>query len=185
MSLLYNRSKGIKMGLMAIEDQQRRQQMVAQAPPKKGMSRRFAITGIVVLLVLNAGAVYWLYAQAKASANSITSATSNSSRFTLPGISSSASLPTSDVAGEDLAGLQRYKGAVRTKFDNSSGVTTIEYQSKDPASTILGFYKSELAQNDWILLYSSPTKIIFSQGDKKITIEVAVQNGVTTFTVTT
>jgi hypothetical protein len=149
------------------------------------MSRRFAITGIVVLLILNGGAIYWLYTQAKASAESVTSATSNSSRFSLPGINSSASLPTSDVSGQEITGLQRYTGAVRTKFANSAGVTKIEYQSKDPASTILAFYKTQLAKNGWILLYSSPTKIIFSKDGKKITVEAAVQNGVTTFTVTT
>jgi len=171
---------------MAIEDEKRRKQLAAIEPPqKKGwLSKRLAITLIITLLVLNLGLLYFLYSKVKASADSLSTA-ETPGRFSLPGINNSGNVPTTDVAGEDIAtGVTRYKISVRTKYEVASGVTTVTYQTRNPASLVLGYYKTELAKNNWILQYSDNSQIIFSRNNQILTLKVSTQNGVTTFIMT-
>lgn len=172
------------MGLMAIEDQKRKEQGLnraqGQAKPKKGLSKKFVIVSILILLILNGGVIYWMFVKAKASADSLNSATTSS--FSLKDIGN-AKLPSQDVVGDEIPALERYKGAIRTKYDNASGIISVEYQSKDPANLVLGFYKTQLAKSSWIVNSISPTKIVYQKNNKKISIETSSLKGITTFTI--
>lgn len=172
------------MGLMAIEDAKRRQQMAAQVPlQKKGwLSKKLAVTLILLLVVLNGGAVFWLYLKAKASADSLAAA-DNPGRFSIPGITNTGRVPTTDVEGNDIeTGVTRYPSLIRTKYTANGANITVEYQTKNPATIILGYYKTELVKNNWILLYADNNKVIFMKNGQQLTLQTSTQNGVTTLT---
>lgn len=172
---------------MAIEDQQKRikaqqaqAQELNQVHPKKGISRRLVISLILILVVLNGGIIYWMFVKAKASADSLGTATNSS--FSLKDIGS-AKLPSQDVEGVEISGIQRYRGAVRTKYDSFGGVISAEYQTKDPVNLVLGYYKTQLAKNNWIIVSSNQVKIVFQKESKNISVEASAQKGITTFTI--
>ncbi|OGD57116.1 hypothetical protein A2V71_01630 [Candidatus Berkelbacteria bacterium RBG_13_40_8] len=155
------------MGLMAVEEQQRHRQMMAVAPPKKGLSKRFVVTSIIILLVLNLGVIGWFYFKIKASAESATTSSENATTFSSL---TTAKLPDEDVAGQDLAGLEKYKGAVRTFYEKDLNSIILEYKINASPSLILNFYKSELTSQNWILQNSKTDYVLFVKEKAKIEI---------------
>lgn len=155
------------MGLMKVEEQSRLTRM--PPPQRKGLSKRFVVTAIIILVVLNLGAVSWFYFKVKASAESATVAAENATTFS--SATTDAKLPTEDVTGQDLAGLERYKSAVRTFYNKGTNSITLEYKVNVPASLILNFYKSQLATQNWILQNSKQDSTSFIKEKAKIEIE--------------
>jgi hypothetical protein len=142
-----------------------------QVKPKRTWPKRLLLSMIVLLLLINAGAVYFIYYKAKVMAESASSAVKNPSIFSGAGLGSA--LPGSDVAGQDITGVGRYQGSVRTSYSVSGGVTTVEYQTKDSPTAVLTYFKTQLASNGWILEKASNTDIKFSYGASIITISTS------------
>ena len=168
------------MGLMKVEEQRRISQM--PPPQKRGLSKRFVVTVIIILATLNLGAVGWFYFKMRASAESATTAAENATTFS--SATTTTKLPNEDVAGQDLAGLERYKGAIRTFYEKDSNNSVIfEYKVNAPASLILNFYKSQLAGQNWILQNSKTDSASFIKEKAKIEIFTLENksNKITTF----
>ncbi len=167
--------------MMKVEEQRHLSQM--PPPQKRGLSKRFVVTAIIILVVLNLGVVSWFYFKMKASAESATTAAENATTFST---ATNTKLPNEDVVGQDLAGLERYQGAIRTFYENDLNSITLEYKSKDAASLILNFYKSQLASQNWILQNSEQDSAIFIKEKAKIEIETIENKSdkITTFKIT-
>lgn len=147
------------------------------------MSKRLALTLILILVIVNVAAAGFLFYRFKVSADEI--ATSATNAVTQKSANSKNGLPQTDVAGEDPAELGRYPGSMRTAFTKNENSTIIEYQSKDQANLVLGYYKSRLALANWILEDAGPAKIEFSRDNQKIIIEAnADSKGITTYKIT-
>jgi hypothetical protein len=67
--------------------------------------------------------------------------------------SSAASLPSSDVSGEDIARLPRYPGSVRTEhevtLDDRFRLTVVEYFADDELDAVRAFYQDVIDRHGW------------------------------------
>jgi len=61
----------------------------------------------------------------------------------------SAVSAVNDVKGKDLPDVPRYNGSVRTSYQDSNNSTTIVYQTSDPYSKVVEFYKSTMQQKGY------------------------------------
>lgn len=152
------------------------------------MSKRFAIGVILILLVLNLGVGYFIFYKAKASADTLTSsaseAASSATSQNLLNLNK-ADLPSSDVEGEDPAGITRYKGSVRSAYNNDNGKVVVEYKVVAAPNVVLSYYKTQLAENNWILEKAASETAEFAKDSQLIDIEAKIdQAGITTFTIT-
>ncbi len=137
-------------------------------------------TGLVILLfVLEVGGGYFLH-RAKSSLDSITSAVHivSSQNDANP-----EQLPIEDVAGADVPGITRFSALVRTKYQQSAGLTTVEYQTHYPVNQIISYYKSQLAKNDWVLDYAKEGEASFTKADQKIIVSAKNNKGITYLTI--
>ena len=140
--------------------------------PKSSWSKRILITAILFLIVLNGGAVYFIYHKSKVLADSATNAATNAQTFS--GFGQGKALPAADVAGEDISPLGKYKGSIRTSYQKTDNKITVEYQTKDTPQAVLTFYKNLLAyNNDWVLEESTVDHITFSKNGSFITVSVS------------
>jgi len=130
--------------------------------------RRLIITAIIILTVVNIGFVYFIYYKAKVLAESATDAAKNAETFS--GFGKGKDLPTADVAGQDIDGVGRYKGSIRTKYLKEDNQTVIEYQTKDTSKLVLGYFKTQLANAGWILQESDNDSVTFHKENSFITI---------------
>jgi hypothetical protein len=66
---------------------------------------------------------------------------------------STASLPGSDVSGEDFARLPRYPGSVRTEYeltrDDAFRLTAVEYFADHDLDAVRGFYQTVISEHGW------------------------------------
>lgn len=158
------------------------------------MSKRLVIFLIIILVVLNLGFVGFLYYKMKVSASEIALSAdaavndaTNSKKSTnlLKLTLGKSEIPKADVAGVDVPGLTRYRDDVRSSYNqNTNGTVTAEYKTTAAANVILSYYKTQLAENDWILLSADSAKIVFTKDKKNITITAATNsNGITTYSV--
>ena len=159
------------------------------------MSKRFAITLIIVLVALNLGFVWFAYSKIKTSASGLTSSANSAASSTADSTSFVNSLklslgkkeiPAADLAGNDLGGLTRTRGDVRSGFtQNANGTATAEYKTTTAANIILSYYRTQLARSSWIMQSATDEKIVFSKDNQIITISASTNsNGITTYTVT-
>lgn len=159
------------------------------------MSKRLAVSLIVILLVVNLGFIGFAYYKAKVSASEVVSSASTAVNSTSENKSLSNTLklnlakkeiPTADVVGQDLGGLIRPRGDIRSSYkQNTDGTFSAEYKTTTAANVILSYYKTQLAKNNWILQSSTLGKIVFIKASQIITITATTDsNGVTTYTVT-
>ena len=142
-----------------------------QSRPRSKWPKRLLVTAILILIVLNGWAVYFIYHKTKVLAESATNAASNAQTFS--GFGQGKSLPAADVAGEDVTGINRYKGSIRTSYQKINNKTTIEYQTKDTAQAVLTFFKTQLASDSWILEEARSDSITFLKNNSLITISVS------------
>lgn len=155
----------------------------------KYMSKRFALTMIFVLFLLNLGVGFGLYYQAKVSADSLASsakdaANNATSQNFLKFGQIVGKMPKTDTEGKDISGIIRYKGSIRTGYKEAAGITTVEYKILVPANVVLGYYKTQLARGSWVLEDSSSEKITFSKEKEKITISILdTTDGITTYNI--
>jgi len=140
--------------------------------PRSVWPQRLMITAIMILLVLNAGAVYFIYYKSKVLAESAEDAATNAQTFS--GFGQGKALPAADVAGEDVSPLGKYKGSVRTAYQKTDNKVTVEYQTKDSPQAVLTFYKNLLAyNNDWVLEESTVDHITFSKDGSFVTVSAS------------
>jgi len=151
------------------------------------MKKGLWITLIVVLFLvgLASGVIYWSFVKTKDIANSALDAAKNAQSVTTPKPSPSISstpvglsLPSADVAGEDLLDVPRYSGSMRAAYDkNDDGtVVNLEYVSSASAKEILDFYKKTLPNSDWILRAGDNLGLTFSKTGADLTIEIVEEN---------
>jgi hypothetical protein len=57
--------------------------------------------------------------------------------------------PAQDVGGEDVAGMPRYPGMMRTAYRNVAGRRTVTYQGRADFADVLRFYREEAQRNGW------------------------------------
>jgi len=153
------------------------------------VSKKTAIIFLVILIVLNIGVGYFIFYSARSKADELTASakvaasnasTQNDTKFNLTG-----TLPKEDAVGEDPIGLTRYKGAIRTVYTKADdGAINIEYKVLAPVNVVLGYYKTQLAKNNWILNSSAADSIIFTKETQKATMTAVTAKGVTIYTLT-
>lgn len=152
------------------------------------MSKKLAVTIIIILLVLNLGVGYFLYFSIRAKADSITTSakdaasTATTQNASLFGLNTSG-LPKSDVEGVDPAGITRYPKAIRSVYTKQDGAETVEYKVLAPVNVVLAYYKTQLAKNDWVINFSSSDTIVFNKAAQKISITGVNKSGITTYTI--
>lgn len=57
--------------------------------------------------------------------------------------------PAQDVGGDDVAGMPRYPGMVRTAYRNVEGRRTVTYQGRADFANVLQFYLDATQRNGW------------------------------------
>jgi hypothetical protein len=157
------------------------------------MKKSWWIALIVVLFIVGfaGGVIYWSFVKTKNIANSALDAAKNIQTLTTPtpslSISSTPvalSLPTADVPGQDLPDIPRYKGSMRTAYDqNDDGSeVNLEYVASASAQEILDFYKKTLVEKGWTLFAEGFHNLNFSQGETDVSIEIVeANNGLTQY----
>lgn len=72
-----------------------------------------------------------------------------------PEVSSVESVPEEDVPGEDVAGLPRYPGSVRVKYEShdlgDARVREVGYVTEGRLGEVEDFYERRLGENGWSL----------------------------------
>lgn len=143
---------------------------------------------MLILLVLNIGAGYFLFYSTKIKADGLTSSAKNaagrvtSQNASLFGLDTS-DLPKTDVTGNDPAGITRYQKAMRSAYTKSdNGTETAEYKVLAPVNVVLVYYRTQLAKNNWILNSASDSAILFTKDAQQISISGTNVSGVTTYT---
>lgn len=151
------------------------------------MKKNLWITLIVVLFIVGfaGGVIYWSFVKTKNIATSALDAAKNAQSVTTPTPSPSISstpialsLPTADVAGEDLPDMPRYKGSMRTAYDKNDDGTEVnlEYIVSSGSKAILDFYKKTLVDNGWILFAEGSQNLNFSKSQTDVSIEIMEEN---------
>lgn len=158
------------------------------------MSKRLAITLIIILLLLNltfAGFIFYKFKTSvnglTASADSAASSTANSTSVAnlLKLTVGKIEMPKVDVSGQDPVGIIRHRGDIRSGYlQNSNGTTAIEYKTTTAKNVVLSYYRTQLAKNNWIFQNATSDQIIFSKEGRVATISASTSsNGITTYTV--
>lgn len=153
------------------------------------MSKRFAVSTILVCLALNIGFGYFIYTSFMSEANGIITSASEAassvgSQSLLKANLSKDKMPSADVAGVDPAEITRYKGAIRSTYNNDNNMIKVEYKVLAAPNIILSYYRTQLANKDWILQSTTKEKIVFIKADKTATVDASVdQSGITTYTI--
>lgn len=87
--------------------------------------------------------------------------------------------PAQDVGGEDVAGMPRYPGMVRTAYRNVDGRRTVTYQVRADFVDVLQFYREATQRNGWTatVLEGGAAREVrsVSQGGRQL--EVTVSRG--------
>jgi hypothetical protein len=87
--------------------------------------------------------------------------------------------PAQDVGGEDVAGMPRYPGMVRTAYRNVEGRRTVTYQGRANFAEVLRFYREATQRNGWtatVLEGGAGREVrAVSQGERRL--EVTVSRG--------
>jgi hypothetical protein len=141
------------------------------------------IVNLIILAIIFALGYGWIVRRIKASSGSILAAAeaTNSQNADKFGVSS-IKLPVKDAPGIDFPGIKRYESSVRTKYESTGGITTIEYQTHALEDVVLSYYKSELAKNDWVLQYSREKETCFIKANQKVTLKTQNIQGITYLT---
>jgi hypothetical protein len=63
----------------------------------------------------------------------------------IEGIIPGEEMPTTDVGGEDIAGIPRYPNMVRVSFEVKDGKKTVGYKGEAEFNAVLDFYTKEMA----------------------------------------
>lgn len=79
-------------------------------------------------------------------------------------------MPKTDVSGEEILGLARYPGAIRTSYLKNDIGSTAVYQVKTPAEEVFKLYQNEIIALGWGLAYSDDEKMIFVKDENKLTL---------------
>lgn len=83
--------------------------------------------------------------------------------------------PTSDVAGEDIPDVPRYRGSVRSYYGSSGGTTSVIYITSASIDEVLGFYEEKLPDNGWttetLWRQVDEGMIAASKGKIRVTVE--------------
>ena len=159
------------------------------------MSKRLVIFLIIALITLNLGFIGFAYYKFKTTVNAFSVSADSAANTTVNATnaknllklnSGKNEIPSTDIAGQDLAGVARPRGDVRSAYtQNPNGTATVEYKTMTAANIILSYYRTALAQNNWILQSATSEKIILTTGGQTLTITASTNsNGVTTYTVT-
>lgn len=87
--------------------------------------------------------------------------------------------PAQDVGGEDVAGMPRYPGMVRTAYHNVDGRRTVTYRGRADFADVLQFYREATQRNGWTatVLEGGAGREVRSvtQGERRL--EVTVSRG--------
>ncbi|MBU6514019.1 MAG: hypothetical protein KGR99_17095 [Betaproteobacteria bacterium] len=87
--------------------------------------------------------------------------------------------PAQDVGGEDVAGMPRYPGMVRTAYRNVDGRRTVTYQRHADFADVLQFYRDATQRNGWTatVLEGSAGREVRSVSQGARRLEVTVSRG--------
>jgi hypothetical protein len=129
----------------------------------------FAIVAIlaVVVFVVGIGFISANFPQLIAGVEKITGIALERAKEVSPeikegieGIIPGEEMPTTDVGGEDIAGIPRYPNTVRVLFEVKDGKKTVGYQTKAEFNAVLDFYNQEMSalQFEKKVLSASPVE---------------------------
>jgi len=142
--------------------------------PKKGV-KVFVSVIIIFLVIINTGLVLFFW-QTKKIVNGFTgSAKQAASREKWNPLKAFAdTIPLSQESdGQEPENLPRYANSVKTSLSEfADGSVEILYETKDNSQAVLAFYRSQLAQNDWLITEASDQSVKFVSGEKTININI-------------
>jgi hypothetical protein len=141
------------------------------------IKKPYLIASIVILVILNAG-VIWVFWQAKDAVGGFASSFKKASYGSSPfNASADVTLPSIDVAGEEITGLERYPKSIRIQYSQDNNTTLAQYQTQDAAGLILSYFKTKLATSGWVMLESSDNKASFTKDKKTARISAEFDPG--------
>lgn len=145
------------------------------------------LTVVIFLVVLAGGVIYWTFFKAKKITDSVIDSSQKSPSILTPSSSGEATstptpevLPTADIDGEDISGINRYRDSVRIEFDKNddSSVINVGYMAKETGQNILEYYKSDLVNKGWIIRAEDSSSLSFSNSEADLSIEITSENKV-------